>query len=224
MWEWERLRGVVFQIDAWLPESVPDSAEAPLSGEELTALFVHLRIHNPQDIVVPMYWWSNTAVTERADLRVLTPADRAFHIGYDGTLEIAPTAGASWSFPASCRQAADYFYDMPRDRRPWIAALYGDEGRGLVQTSTEPLRGRKLFVWGNSPGGRHWAEWLSEDGSSPYAEVQAGLAATQYENLPMPPRTSWRWVEAYAPLSVDTALSHGTDHSAAITHVEERLT
>jgi Domain of unknown function (DUF5107) len=226
MWEWERLRGVVFQIDAWLPESSP-------------VLLVHVRIRNPRDEVVPMYWWSNTAVTERPDLRVLTPAERAFHIGYDGGLDVPATAGASWSYPASCPQAADYFYDMPPGRRPWIAALYGDDGQGLVQTSTGLLRGRKLFVWGQNPGGRHWADWLGGDdqagadadansgsgsgSGSAYVEVQAGLAATQYENLPMPPGAEWRWVEAYAPLAVDTAVSHGPDHDAAVAHVEERL-
>ncbi len=213
MWEWERLRGVVYQIDVWLGEPTP-------------ALFVHVRIRNSSDDTVPMYWWSNTAVSEREDLRVLTPAARAFHIGYDGTLAIEPTAGAGWSYPASCAHAADYFYDLPRDPPPWIAATTAD-GHGLVQTSTDRLRGRKLFVWGQNPGGRHWNEWLgaaapgSHEGG--YVEVQAGLAATQYENLPMPPRTEWRWVEAYAPLTTDPARTHGADHAAAVAHVEERL-
>ncbi|MBO9705500.1 MAG: DUF5107 domain-containing protein, partial [Arthrobacter sp.] len=42
-WEYERLRGVVFQVDAWLPEDSP-------------VLFVSVRISNPQDHDVPMYW------------------------------------------------------------------------------------------------------------------------------------------------------------------------
>jgi hypothetical protein len=46
MYEWERIRQVPFQIDAWLPDSSQ-------------ALFVRVRIVNPHDYTVPMYWWSN---------------------------------------------------------------------------------------------------------------------------------------------------------------------
>ena len=213
MWEFERLRGVVFQIDAWLPDDSP-------------ALLVQVRIRNHHDRVVPMYWWSNTAVRERPDLRVLTPADHAYHIGYDGTLTIEPTVDAPWSYPASCDYAADYFFDVPPGRRPWIAALTGD-GHGLVQTSTARLRGRKLFVWGQNRGGRRWANWLTDPnapgGYDGYVEVQAGLAATQYEHLRMPAGAEWRWVEAYAPLSADPGVTHGADHVAAVAQVAARL-
>ncbi|MGH3737165.1 MAG: DUF5107 domain-containing protein [Micromonosporaceae bacterium] len=232
MWQWERLRSVVFAIDAWL------------DGE---LLLVHVSIRNPNADTVPMYWWSNIAVPQTAGVRVLVPATTAYRTSYDGRLAEVPVPGegaesrahasresapsgpdyATW--PARSPYAADYFFRVPDGARPWIAALDAD-GTGLFQTSTGLLRGRKLFVWGRSKGGRHWQDWLSggsESSGGPggsegsggfgeeYLEIQAGLAATQYEHVPMPAGARWSWVEAYGLASVDPAVSHGADWGAA---------
>ena len=68
----------------------------------------------------------------------------------------------------------DLFFDIPASGRKWEAALDGS-GTGLVQTSTDRLQGRKLFMWGSGSGGRHWQEFLSAPGRA-YLEIQAGLA------------------------------------------------
>ena len=39
---------------------------------------VAVRIVNPNDHAVPMYWWSNIAVPESSDVRVLAPGDAAW--------------------------------------------------------------------------------------------------------------------------------------------------
>ncbi|MGW9368151.1 DUF5107 domain-containing protein, partial [Streptomyces albidoflavus] len=174
LWEWERLRDLPFQVDLWLPE-------------DSDFLLVGVRIRNPHLTTAPLYWWSNTAVPE--EHRVLTPADTAWHFGYERRLRRVPFPhhdGADRSHPAHSPHPADYFHE-PRDptARPWIAALSGD-GHGLVQTSTGELPGRKLFVWGSGPGGRRWQEWLTEPGTGGYAEIQAGLARTQLEHVPLP--------------------------------------
>ncbi|GIL25199.1 DUF5107 domain-containing protein [Actinocatenispora comari] len=208
MWEYERLRGAVFQVDAWLP----DGADA---------LRVHVRIRATAPDPTFMYWWSNTAVPE--DVRVLAPADRAFCTSYDGTIRARPVPvqdGVDRSYPLRNEHAADYFFDTAGVARPWIVAL-DEQGRGLVQTSTARLVGRKLFVWGTSTGGRHWADWLSP-GNAGYAEIQAGLAATQYEHLPMPAGASWSWLETYGPVAVDREVAHG-DWATAVSHVDGQL-
>ncbi|MEV0838710.1 DUF5107 domain-containing protein [Actinocatenispora sera] len=208
MWEYERLRGAVFQVDAWLP----DGADA---------LRVHVRIRATAPDPTFMYWWSNTAVPE--DVRVLAPADRAFCTSYDGTIRARPVPvqdGVDRSYPLRNEHAADYFFDTVGVARPWIVAL-DERGNGLAQTSTARLVGRKLFVWGTSTGGRHWADWLSP-GNAGYAEIQAGLAATQYEHLPMPAGASWSWLETYGPVTVDPAVAHG-DWAAAVSHVDGQL-
>ena len=132
------------------------------------------------------------------------------------------TAACDVTRPANHERAADFFFDIAADQRPWIAAIEGD-GRGIAHVSTDALRGRKLFVWGTGRGGERWQEWLSHGGAARYAEIQGGLAPTQFEHLTMPPRSEWAWTEAFGAVSVDPRRSHGADWNAAITHVGDAI-
>lgn len=221
LWEWERLRDLPFQVDLWLPQ-------------DSDFLYVGVRIRNPHERPVPTYWWSNIAVPE--EHRVLAPADEAYiphylkgvggaPIGCERTLRRVPVPvsdGVDRSYPLHSEYAADFFYEVPDGQRRWIAALDAG-GHGLVQTSTDLLRGRKLFVWGAGRGGRRWQQWLTEPGTGGYAEIQAGLARTQLEHLRMEPESEFAWLEAYGPLSADPAAVHGADWAAARAEVADRL-
>lgn len=67
MYEWERRRGVVYQMDFFLPENS-------------SFLYARIRIENPKDHPVPMYWWSNVAVEETEKSRMIVPAEDAYCI------------------------------------------------------------------------------------------------------------------------------------------------
>ena len=112
------------------------------------------------------------------------------------------------SYPLLAQRAADYFFQVAPEPRPWIAAVQAD-GRGLVQTSTAQLRGRKLFLWGTAAGGRRWQEWLCGPGSR-YLEIQAGLATTQLEHLRLEGSAEISWAEAYAPIEAAPEVVHGS--------------
>ncbi len=190
LWEWERLRDLPFQVDLWLPE-----------GSDF--LYVGVRIRNPHERPAPTYWWSNIAVPE--ECRVLAPAEEAYRFGYERRLHRVPVPtydGADRTYPMNGAHPADYFYDVPDGRRRWIAAL-DEDGRGLVQTSTDVLRGRKLFVWGTGTGGRRWQSWLTQPGTGGYCEIQAGLARTQLEHVRLEPASEVSWLEAYGPLEAE---------------------
>jgi hypothetical protein len=199
LWEWERSRNLVVQLDFWLPDD---------SG----LLYVGVRIQNPSPDVVPAYWWSNIAVEQSPGTRVLVPADQAWRFGYGNNLDLVGVPeyeGIDLTYPMRHRRAVDFFFEPLPAQQPWIAAVDA-EGNGLVQASTGRLRGRKLFVWGEGRGGRRWQEWLSPGLQGPgYCEIQAGLARTQLEHLKLPGATSWTWLEAYGRLSVDPATAHG---------------
>lgn len=204
LWEWERLRDLPFQVDLWLPQD----------GE---FLYVGVRVRNPHERPAPVYWWSNTAVPEGPGTRVLAPADEAWHFGHERTLRRVPVPrweGADRTYPLNSTYPADFFYEAEEGARPWIAALDAD-GRGLVQTSTALLRGRKLFVWGAGEGGRRWQEWLTQPGTGGYAEIQAGLARTQLEHVRLEAGAEFSWLEAYGPLAADPGAVHGPDWAAA---------
>jgi tetratricopeptide (TPR) repeat protein len=210
MYEWERIRQVTYQIDAWLPDDSP-------------VLFVRVCIRNPNAREIPMYWWSNMAVPETPDTRVIVPADSAYRYTYDH-LDVIPVpnqAGLDYTYATRNGRAADFFFHIPDDSWPWIAALDGN-GTGLVQVSTQRLKGRKLFVWGMGRGGRKWQEFLSVPGQN-YLEIQAGLARTQLEHLPMPGHTEWEWLEAYGLLEAEESQVHGPDWKGAIGAIEVSL-
>lgn len=212
LWEWERIRQVPFQLDAYLPDGSP-------------MLLVRVRIVNPHAGDVPMYWWSNTAVPESADTRVLVSADSAYNFGYGeggpALVAIPEVQGTDVTYTTRIDRAADFFFHVPLGQRPWVSALDGT-GRGLVQVSTDLLKGRKLFLWGMNPGGRRWQEFLSVPGQA-YLEIQSGLARTQAERLPMPGGAVWEWLEGYGLMEVDPKVGHGRDWARARQAVESRL-
>ncbi|MFG2884269.1 DUF5107 domain-containing protein [Streptomyces sp. NPDC048297] len=212
LWEWERLRDLPFQVDLWLPD-----------GSDF--LHVGVRVRNPHERPAATYWWSNIAVPE--DRRILAPAQEAWHFGYERRLRRVPVPsyhGTDRTHPLNSPYAADYFYEMPDGRRRWIAAQAAD-GHALVQTSTDVLRGRKLFVWGSRPGGRTWQRWLTEPGTDGYCEIQAGLARTQLEHVRMEAESEISWLEAYGPLDTSPGGDDGDDGDwgDAVRAVEERL-
>ncbi|CAM5347907.1 hypothetical protein SVIOM342S_04176 [Streptomyces violaceorubidus] len=88
-----------------------------------------------------------------------------------------------------------------------------------MQTSTDLLRGRKLFVWGTGPGGRRWQEWLTEPGTGGYCEIQAGLVRTQLEHVRLEAESEVSWLEAYGPLDA----SPEGDWHTVLHRAEDRL-
>lgn len=211
IYEWDRTRCVPYQLDFWLPRNSP-------------TLFVYVRLLNPHAQTIPMYWWSNIALPESPDVRVIAPAKSAYTYAYGGAVHAARVPSdrnVDVSYATNIPSGADYFFRIPEGTSPWIAAL-DREGTGLVQTSTSRLRGRKLFAWGANPGGRRWQEFLSTPGN-PYFEIQAGLARTQMECLPMPGGAEWDWVEAYGLMQCDPAKVHGSNWDAAVDEVSHRL-
>ena len=194
-YEYERIRGIVYRLEAYLP---PESR----------FLFVQVHIENPVgNGEKPMYWWSNIAVPEEKGTRVIAPADTAILSLYDaGQYRMLRTPlpfyeEADLSKPCEITRSVDVFYDVKPDALPFVTALQSDH-TGLVQCSTAFMRGRKLFVWGMGQGGRHWQKFLS-DGSENYVEIQSGIAKTQQDHLPMSEGAVWEWLEAYGSLNCD---------------------
>ena len=215
MYEFERIRRVTYQMDFYLPEN---------------SKFLHcrMRIVNQNNCVVPMYWWSNIAVVEDKDCRVITSADCAYTSEIiDGDrvvmkLPIPHCDGFDASYPTNTAdRSRDYFY-RTNDNKPRYIAYVDKDGYGLLQTSTSRLKGRKLFVWGQGPGADHWKDFLSLPGKGGYVEIQAGLARSQYEHIPMPPNTAWEWVEVYGSVNSDREAVHG-EYTAAQEEIENCL-
>ncbi|MBQ6923823.1 MAG: DUF5107 domain-containing protein [Kiritimatiellae bacterium] len=189
MWEFERVRRMPVQIDAWLP-----------AGSK--ALYVRSSIHNANDHMTPVYWWTNIAAPQQEGTRVLVSADETILYDYlAGAMGACPlpTCGDELiTYPGRMRGSRDFFFRVPAsEEHPWEIALQ-PSGRGLFQTSTQRLRGRKLFRWGVQQGGRNWQRFLC---TPDYIEIQAGLARTQSHHVPMPAGETWSWVEAFGEVA-----------------------
>lgn len=206
MYEYERIREISYSICVCLPE-------------DSKLLYIQNRVENTSNDDKYSYWWSNIAVPEGEKTRVIVPADETFLSSYNegqylvDKISVPMHEGKDLSYPKNSVRSQDFFYKIPENEAKWIAAVQGD-GYGLVQLSQRRMIGRKLFVWGQGVGGRHWGEWLSEEGQS-YVEIQAGLAHTQLEHLPMKAGECWQWVEAYGAVSCDPNLVHSDDWKAA---------
>jgi hypothetical protein len=217
LYDFERCKQLFWQMDFFLPE-----------GCEW--LIAHTRILNLNDFETSTYWWTNIAIPEGRDIRVLAPARQAI---YDGLLndgcnlalsdlpELPGLNGKDASYALNSDFANEFFFQCDETDLPWEAAL-DREGCGLIEASTPRLRYRKLFCWGRHPGGRHWQEFLAP-GGKPYLEIQAGLAPTQLHGLQLPARTAWDWTQIFGCLHADPVGVHATDWNLAWQSVDSNL-
>ncbi|WP_432476155.1 DUF5107 domain-containing protein [Nocardioides sp. GXQ0305] len=193
LWEWERTRDLVLQIDLSLPE-----------GSD--RLYASTRVVNPDPEDKPLYWWTTIAVPETEGTRVLAGADSAWRTDYAGVLSrvsLPHPDGPSYdaSRALSSTRVADYFYDVGEQTGRHLVSTEAD-GRGFAQSSTEALRGRKLFVWGNGVGGSRWQEWLCGP-TARYLEIQAGYCPTQLEHDVIRGHDEVSWTEAFGAVDLD---------------------
>lgn len=211
MYEYERIRGAVYQMDFFLPE-------------DSRVLYGRMRIVNPNRETVPMYWWTNMAVREDPEARDIIDATETYNNknGMVGKNPVPVYEGIDITYPSNNPIAIDYFWKIPPSSRKYTAYI-DKKGYGFMQSSTARLQGRKLFVWGQGEGGKRWQEFLTQDGhDGRYVEIQAGLAHTQYECIPMPPKTAWEWLETFGAVTADPEKVHG-DWANARAEVGRRL-
>lgn len=209
---WERTKRFPYQIDLHLPS-------------ESRLLFAHVRLINPHDYQIPMYWWTNIGVPQSIDRRTIASADSAIYNGAESggfaLTDLPIVEGFDFTYATNHEHSREMFFHISEGDRKWITCLDG-QGKGLVHTSTSRLIGRKMFVWGIDHRGERWQESLLAPGHA-YLEIQAGLARTQLESIPMPPKTEWAWTEAFGLMQADAGKVHSANWSEACRSVEVAL-
>ena len=209
MYEYERIRGVRYQMDFWL------EADSPF-------LNCRMRITNEGGKVLPMYWWSNIAVEEYDDGRIIVPAEKAFTYA-DGTVikaSLPYVKDIDITEYKKIERSTDFFFDIA-EKSPKYIANVDRTGYGLLHISTARLKSRKLFSWGNGDASDRWQEFLT-DKAGRYIEIQAGLAKTQYGCLPMAPHTTWEWMEQYGPVQISQEILNQSHPERARHFTEEQ--
>lgn len=209
MYEMERIREAVYVITAKLEKDV---------------LLINVTLENTSDEDKYMYWWSNIAVDETPNTRVIVPTKKSFLCAYEegnyylGNTDIPISNGVDVTYSTNLLRSRDFFYKIPDNEKKWISAV-DKEGYGLIHMSTNNLIGRKLFAWGQGQGGKHWNNWLSDSKKS-YIEIQAGLMRTQMEHFIMKSNSKISWTEGYSAVSANSKRVHSDDFGEAIDEIK----
>lgn len=203
LYEFDRALETTWQVDVLLPR-----------GDD--RLWVHVKARNPNPHAIDFYWWTNIAMRLEPRTRVLAPFDYVLSHTASGNSrgEFPMVEGRDGSYPVNYHHAQSIFFRKPASAQPWMVAIDG-EGRGLSHVSTTTLSGRKLFTWGTSRGGKHWVDFLSEDGRGDYIEIQGGVTPTQLQTRPLAAGQSLEWTECLAPIAIDVPAAHNRDYAVA---------
>jgi tetratricopeptide (TPR) repeat protein len=203
IYEFDRLFETTWQVDVFLPH---DSDK----------LWVHVKVANPNPHPLDYYWWTNIGVPIPHKTRVLCDCDHVLSHTVTSTERIAfpYRDGVDRSYPENFNHADSIFFRKPGQKRPWEACLDKD-GRGLMYSSTATLMGRKFWVWGNTPGGRHWMDYLALPGKGAYIELQGGITPTQFQTRPLKAKSTLEWTECLCYFELDAATAHHPDYKLA---------
>lgn len=200
MYDYERCKRLFYHIDFHLPE-----------GSRV--LYAYIRIINDENAKKPMYWWTNAAIPENRNVRVFSCTDEVMFLRPESIgnnvnpvrifghakLPVLPTLpDFDSTYPSNSNYSNEFFFQNGADiASPWSAAAYND-GTLYFDRSTQPLRFRKMFCWGNHRGGRRWCDYLSVPGDqSHYIELQAGITPTQLNGIDIEANTQWRYTQAF---------------------------
>jgi len=203
-YEYERVTGAFYQMDFHLPDGS-------------ATLDMHVRLLNLTNEDLPTYWWTNIALPETADCRVLSGTPRVLaalprhvdapegtpHFGaYD--MPFLPVYNGDASYPAKIDFSCEYFFQLQNEQMPWEAVAYED-GRMFFEVSTNVLSTRKMFCWGNHQGGSQWHKWLNSPSDARYVEIQGGIAPTQLHGATLPANSALQFTQCFGET---TMLAH----------------
>lgn len=223
MYEYERCKKLFYQIDFHLPQGADH-------------LITYTKIINPYDHETPVYYWSNTAVSELHSARVFSGTDEVIYVMpyLDDKGKMVNVMGAGnlpylhgiegdVSYPRNFERSNEYFYQNPSELKyPWEAVGY-DDGSLFYECSTQPLRYRKMFCWGTHKGGTKWQDYLSHGAEDKYVEVQAGLYPTQLHSNTMGPNCTIAFMQIYGLTMVGDKQRLFGEHSDSTDYVHDTV-
>lgn len=203
-YEFERAKGTIYQMDFYLWEGSP-------------LLFSHVKLYNPSDNDTTTYWWTNIAIPEDGNTRVLSSSDKVIvavggkSLSYEQLPNLSPFAGKDLSYPHNASQSYDHFYQVPEDTKTAWEAGVNNEGMVFFDRSTAPLLYHKMFCWGNHSAGQHWQDFLSEPEQGNYIELQGGIARSQMHDKIFPANSTFEWTQCFGGACLDRDSLHQED-------------
>lgn len=216
MYEFERSKSTVYQMDFHLPKGSP-------------LLYSHIKLFNPFDEDTTTYWWTNIAVPEDGSTRVLSSNDMVIvaigdqALSYEKLPQLSPFPGKDLSYAHNATRSFDYFYQAPEGTKTAWQAGANKDGQVFFDRSTAPLLYHKMFCWGDHSSGKHWQEFLSDPGCGYYIELQSGLARSQMHDKMFPKKAVYEWTQCFGGAVLEKEKLHQESFSAANDYFGEYL-
>lgn len=218
IYEFERMHEIYWQIDFHLPKNSK-------------FLFAKAYVYNLNDEDTSLYCWTNTALVKTPFTRVFSNTDKALFLnpflpedqrGYDFiTLPyVDKLEGIDITYPKNFPYSSEYFFTSNHSKVPYEVTVEED-GSGFLDFSTDSLGYRKMFCWGEQPGGRHWEAFLSPSTSGEYFEAQSGAAASQLHGAILEKNSSFTFTQAFGSIKVDSGIAHNVDYNKAYKGVKK---
>ena len=151
--------------------------------------FVKDYIYYLNDNNTSLYCWTNTALRKTELTRVFSNTKNALFLnpflkdnkkGYDYVElpNVDKLADLDISYPKRFPYSNEYFFTSNNCEIPYEVTVE-ENGECFFDFSTKALPYRKMFCWGEQPGGVHWQSYLSPSTPGEYFEAQAGIAPSQ---------------------------------------------
>ncbi len=222
--EYERQKGLYWSIDFHL-------------GRDDRFLFAYGRFVNPRDEKQPFYYWTNIAVPEEKGMRIYSGtndvifidsrslmSEDAVRVMAHGRLPyLGIKEGVDYTYPENFTDYSnEYFFQNPaRADASWEAAAYCG-GRVFFDRCDESLRYHKMFCWGGEPGGRHWRDYLCEEGKGDYVELQAGFSPTQVHGEDIAAHSMRDFIQCFGLFTGSSDFTHG-DYDSGKNGIYEKI-
>ncbi|MGL5677427.1 MAG: DUF5107 domain-containing protein [Cellulosilyticaceae bacterium] len=220
MYEFERQNRLFWQIDIHLPKDAKE-------------LWTYVRIVNPDQEAKHLYWWTNIAVPLTEKTRVFSHSQEAFYIepfepktksqryGHGTLPHIKEMSANDVTFPEQIPYGSEYFFQNEESlETPWEAVAYED-GHMFFECSTQPLRIRKMFTWGNSNGGKNWQDFLALPGQGDYVEIQGGFAPSQLHGYRIEGQETIAFTQVFKGSTLEAIDYTDADYAKVCKQVEE---
>lgn len=172
-----------------------------------------VKIMNPTASENRFYFWTNAAVSDSDDLKLLYPFDWCVNHIEDYYMKWPVYNGIDFSVAKDIPHIYEAFGKLLT--RNYFGIHYASTGNGIIHyADRNKVKGAKFFAWGKNDSGRSWNRALTNSDDE-YLEIQSGLFETQSFFGFTEPFGHYEWEEFWYPVNNMSNIVHA-DKTVAV--------
>lgn len=174
-----------------------------------------VHINNPTPVENRYYFWTNAAIQDTEDLRLVYPFDWCVNHICPYYLKWPYYENIDYREADNIPSVYETFGKLLTDN--FFGIYYKQQDFGIVHyADRKQVKGAKFFAWGKDDLGKAWNHALTENNEE-YLEIQSGLYETQSVFNFMKPHESIEWSEIWYPVNSLGNITYG-DKYVAMNH------